>query len=79
MVFLDFAEEFARVLYPKLLRKLKYIFNNDPILTCLEAYLVGREQFVQLNGRMSERLSVILGVPRGSVLGLFMLYISDMR
>lgn len=77
VIFLDFAEAFARVSSPQLLHKLKYIINNDPILTCLEAYFVRREQFVQLTGRMSEKLSVILGVPLGCVLGLFILYISD--
>lgn len=65
MVFLDFAEAFARVSHLKLLHKLKYILNNDPILTFLGAYLSGREHLVQLNGTMSEKLSVILGVPPG--------------
>ena len=45
-----------------------------------QSYLSNKEQFVCINGHYSDSLSIICGVPQGSILSslLFLLYINDL-
>ena len=51
---------------------------DDKVLSWINAFLEGREQVVRVNGELSDSKPVISGIPQGSVLGPFVLYINDL-
>ena len=54
-------------------------FSKSALMT-LASYLSNRHQFVQINDSESDLLTVLNGVPQGSILGpvLFNIYVHDM-
>ena len=78
-VFCDISRAFDRVWHRGLLHKLSGIGCSDKITSWFSSYLTGRKQRVVLSGHVSEWMSVLAGVPQGSILGplLFLIYIYD--
>ena len=79
MIFLDITKAFDKIWHYGLLHKLKRIGINGSLLKLIESYLKNRSQRVVLNSSFSEFLTIISGVPQGSILGplLFLIYLND--
>ena len=68
-VFFDIRKAFDSVPHRSLMNKLRDIGLDDYLLGWLHTYLLNRKQLVVVDGESSEELSVLSGVPQGSVLG----------
>ena len=78
IIYLDFQKAFGKVPHQRLLLQLKAHGIGDGIIDWIEQWLIDRRQRVVIDGEVSNRKSVLSGVPQGAVLGplLFLIYIS---
>ena len=68
-IYLDFSKAFDKVLHKRLMVMVKAHGIRGKIWGWIDDWLSGRKQLVILNGRESNWVDVLSGVPQGSVLG----------
>ena len=80
LLLIDFSKAFDMVDHNILLNKLDHYGIRGNFLAWFKTYLIGREQYVHVNGTGSEKSVLNYSVPQGSILGplLFILYINDL-
>lgn len=79
-IFLDLSKAFDLMDHSILVKKLEMYGLRGESLNIFSDYLSSRSQRVRINGILSEPLTIVRGVPQGSVLGplLFVVYLNDM-
>lgn len=77
-VVLDFSKAFDKVPRQRLLTKLQYYGIHGTLLSWFESFLTERSQSVICDGKCSSPIPVTSGVPQGTALGPFLLYVNDL-
>lgn len=80
MVLIDLSKAFDSIYHHNLKRKLQHLGISKEALKWFESYLTDRQQSTRVGMSLSELLTVIHGVPQGSILGpmLFSLYMNHL-
>ena len=76
---MDFSKAFDKVSHTKLTQKLNFYSIHRETNRWIEGFLRNGTQAVVVEGEKSDYVSILSGVPQGSVLGpsLFLFYIND--
>ena len=79
LILLDFSKAFDTVPHRHLLAKLQYYKIDNLVWKWIQSWLTECSQSVVVDGSSSKPVSVLSGVPQGTVLGplMFLLYIYD--
>jgi hypothetical protein len=79
VIYIDFKKAFDSVPHKRLLQKIRTYGISGQLFKWIQCFLLGRTQRVNVNGSLSNCVTVQSGVPQGSVLGplLFLLYVND--
>ena len=78
-VFMDLSTAFDTLDHRILLKKLNFYGIGGTALAWFSSYLIGRQQYVELEGASSGLVPLSTGVPQGFILGplLFLIYMND--
>ena len=79
-IFLDFSKAFDTLSYRILLGKMKLLGFGHSAMSWYGDYLSNRFQYTEINGVLSQKEPITLGVPQGTVLGplLYLIYTHDL-
>lgn len=75
--FMDLSKAFDCIDHNIMLDKLKYYGMDDISIKLMSSYLSPHQQYVQMNGVKSELEEMKIGVPQGSILGIYINDISN--
>ena len=80
-IFLDLSKAFDTVDHDILLYKLHNYGIRGTANNWLNSYLSNRQQYTVIDDSTSKIMSLSIGVPQGSILGLllFLIYVNDMQ
>lgn len=79
VVYLDFSKAFDKVDFEIVLKKIQNLGIRGKVYNFIKSFITNRKQTVTVDGQKSKPVSVLSGVPQGSVLGplIFLILIGD--
>ena len=82
MVLADYSKAFDTVSFKSMITKMRKLnFSKAFLVWVLNYMLANREQFVQIDDRTSNKMTIDFGIPQGPILGpmFFNLYVADLQ